>query len=97
MDSSLPKYFGAKVKENRIRMGLTQIHLAQITGLTRVSIINMESGRHSPTLNGLMILCSCFGCQPNDLLPRVKKKQLQVKEKRVRIVKVKTYKTFKFI
>jgi len=42
-----------EVRELRIRLGLTQLELADLAGVTRQTIINIEKGHHSPVVTNL--------------------------------------------
>ena len=44
------KTVGNRVKEIRTKLGLTQAQLAEIVGVSRVSIVAIETGRYIPTI-----------------------------------------------
>ena len=44
------KTVGNKIKEIRTKLGLTQAQLAEIVGVSRVSIVAIETGRYIPTI-----------------------------------------------
>ncbi len=44
------KTVGNRVKEIRKKLGLTQAQLAEIVGVSRVSIVAIETGRYIPTI-----------------------------------------------
>lgn len=60
---------GARVKERRAGLGLSQAELAEQLGLTRTSISNIEAGRQRLPLVVLYRLAACLNCLPHDLLP----------------------------
>lgn len=60
---------GVKIKEYRKAANLSQEEFAFKIGLTRASIINIETGRQSTTLEHFLNICAIFGCTPNDILP----------------------------
>ena len=66
---SLKKYTGIKVKEIRNKKKFTQENLSELTGLSRVSIVNIESGKHSLTLKTLEMFCESLDCKSSDILP----------------------------
>lgn len=88
--SKKQNYIANKIFEYRMAAGLDQVQLSELLGLSRQSIINIEKGRHFPNIHKLLLLCSIFGCQPNDLLPNCEKITLSGTNKTVRKVVVKT-------
>lgn len=69
------RFLGSRVRKNREKLRMTQQELADIVGLTRVSIVNVEAGRHGIPFIKLLTLCAVFRCAPNDLLPKPPKAQ----------------------
>lgn len=65
--------FGDKVVSYKKKCGLTQIELASLLGVSRVTITNIETGQNATTIEGLLKLCAVFKCTPTDLLPAVPK------------------------
>lgn len=61
--------FGKNVKTARKALNMTQEDLAQLLCKSRVSIHNIESGRHRPILEDILKLCVILKKTPNDLLP----------------------------
>ena len=53
--------FGKWLKEQRLNLGLTQRELANLTGLTNITINNFESGKNTPGLCALKRLSDFFG------------------------------------
>lgn len=47
---------GERIRLAREHADLTQERLAEMAGLTRVSISNIETGTHSPTVDRLMMI-----------------------------------------
>jgi len=72
------QYLGSKIKELRGRDDLTQEEFSGMLNLSRASILNMEAGRHSPTVEVLYLLCCIFQVDPNYLLPPI----VQVEKKK---------------
>lgn len=89
----LYSFVGVKIKSLRKEKNWTQDDIALLLGFTRVSVFNMESGKHRLTIDSLMKYCAIFGCTPNDLLPAVPKANVRTsKEMVTRVVKVKVKK-----
>lgn len=67
------KSFGALVKNNREKMGLSQIELGKTFGLTRVSISNIENGQQRVLLHTALMLMAYLKIKPHEIvvLPRV--------------------------
>lgn len=61
-------HLGYMIEEKRKALGLTQTELAEKIEATRVTVSNMEGGRHRPTFEKLEKLCEVFGCTATDLL-----------------------------
>lgn len=70
--TDIKKHFGEQVKARRKGLGYNQTQFGQLLGLTRTSVMNIESGRHSPTLEGFYKISCLLKCDPNDLLPKPK-------------------------
>lgn len=62
---------GARIRHIRKIRGLTQSDLAASLKLSRPSIINIERGRHSLSMQSLVSLCKIFKCNYSDILPDV--------------------------
>lgn len=60
--------FADKLKALRKDAGLNQIALAQILGVTQVTVSLYESGRREPDLDDLMTIAERLNTTPNDLL-----------------------------
>ena len=59
---------GENIRVARKRKGITQEDLAELMGLTRVQVTNIETGRSQLTMPNLMILCDILESTPNALL-----------------------------
>ena len=55
------KQFAARLKELRIEKGLTQPRLAELAGLTKAGIANLEQGRREPSWATVVALCAALG------------------------------------
>lgn len=56
------------MRERRRELGMTQQELADVCGLSRVTILNYESGKFEPTKENLALLANVLGVLENDLL-----------------------------
>ena len=57
-----------RLKELRIKQGLTQRELAELLGVTENTVANLESGRNGTRkLLQAISLCLLLQCKPNDL------------------------------
>jgi molybdate-binding protein/DNA-binding XRE family transcriptional regulator len=61
--ATLENFVGARRKMH----GLTQLALAERTGITRQSIVNIENGRFVPSTNVALKLARLFDCRVEDL------------------------------
>ena len=62
------RIIGLNVSIHRHKLDLTQEQLAEITGLSKQFICNIECGRAIPSLQTVLSLCHALGITPNDLL-----------------------------
>jgi transcriptional regulator with XRE-family HTH domain len=62
------KMVGRNVKQCRLRRGLTQEELADISGFSQQYISGLESGRRNPTVVTLYELANALGVGHLDLL-----------------------------
>ncbi len=62
------KRFGKHIKKLRVENGLTQIELADKSGLTSRTIQRIEAGDFASTLHILIALGKAFGKTPGDLI-----------------------------
>lgn len=65
----LNRQIGLNIKILRIKAGIKQDEFAFRLELSRGSVNNIESGRSSTTLEGLLKICYVLNCHPNDVLP----------------------------
>jgi DNA-binding XRE family transcriptional regulator len=95
-EKHLKRYIGVRLKELRQHAGLKQEDVGKVVGLSRVSILNMESGRHSPTPFKLLSMCRLFNCTLNDIFPPVDAIKYTIEEKTITVKKkVKQFKIIK--
>jgi len=64
------KYKGMKVRIKTVResKGLTQVQLAEMAGLARSYLSELESGKKVPNLRRLEALANAMNCDVHDLL-----------------------------
>jgi len=60
---------GLFIKQRRKQLKITQIHLAELAGLTNKSISEIESGARNPTLSAIKKILDVLGCK---LVPIIK-------------------------
>jgi len=59
---------GNHLRRQRFEQGeMTQAKLAEIVGVTRQTIISLETGRYAPSLELAMKLAAAFGCTVDEL------------------------------
>lgn len=68
----LNEAFGEVLREARLENQLSQEVLAQLAGLHRNSVSNLERGIFSPTLENLFALAEVLGKQPDELVKETK-------------------------
>ena len=64
----LPKKFGARVREERLRLGLSQEELGFRTGLDRTYISGIERGKRNPALKNIGKIAKALNKSPKELL-----------------------------
>lgn len=55
------------LRERRLEAGWSQAHLAELSGVTRLTVISIEKGRFDPSLPLAFRLASLFGIRIEDL------------------------------
>lgn len=73
---------GARLKEARVRAGVTQIEAAEATGVTRPTVSNWEAGRNSPCLVQFRTLLNLYGVLGHYVLFGYHPFQMELKEKK---------------
>lgn len=56
-----------KMREYRAKQNMTQDELAELVGVRRETIINLEKGRYNPSLKLAMDIARVFSCTVEDL------------------------------
>ena len=62
------KHFGEKVRELRVKRGLSQEQLAESSGLHRTYISSLELGKRNVSLINVFALAKALGITPDKLL-----------------------------
>ena len=63
-DADLRRTFGGRVREHRVRRGLSQEHLADLAGLDRTYVSGVERGRRNLSLRNICRLAAALGIDP---------------------------------
>ncbi len=72
MSNPLPgDTIGSRVRLARRRAGLTQEVLARASGLSRTSIVNIETGAQGLKIDTLVNVAEALGVCPSSLVPRM--------------------------
>lgn len=61
---------GSKIKERRLKLGLSQEQLGQKLGVSKVSICGYENGTRTPTIENFLDLVEILDLTPDELLGR---------------------------
>jgi len=67
-DIKFEKSVGAKIKEFRKELGLSQQRLADDANVEKKQIQRIEKAEHSPTLSIIVAIAKALGKQPYELL-----------------------------
>ena len=60
--------FGTMIKREREKKGMNQRELADLAGISRTQIANIERGGSSTTLTNFIRICAILGRTPNEML-----------------------------
>jgi predicted transcriptional regulator len=66
--SELQAHFGKTVREARHKAGLTQTHLAELSGLAQQYIARIEAGHINPTLATMVAVARVLHLNVGDML-----------------------------
>lgn len=64
---------GERIKTERLKRKISQENLASHLDLTRASVINLEKGRHRPSIYQLISIANFFKIDYDSLIPYVSK------------------------
>jgi transcriptional regulator with XRE-family HTH domain len=71
LQQDIQKAVGQRIKAIRERKGITQDQLAEMTGLNRVHLYRLETGRQSMTLRTLKLIADTLDVRARDLIGRM--------------------------
>jgi transcriptional regulator with XRE-family HTH domain len=74
-EESFYRDLGDRIKTERIKRKISQENLAVKLELTRASVINLEKGRHRPSVYQILLISSYFNMDYTGLIPIVTEKQ----------------------
>lgn len=78
---SFYKLLGERIKTERIKKKISQKSIGDHLGLTRASIINLETGRHRPSIYQIIMIANYFNMDYTALIPfNIAKPQKKKKE-----------------
>lgn len=63
-------FIGERLKEARIKKGITQEELGNLVGVTKVSVCGYELGSRTPSVDNFILLTDVLDVDPNYLLGR---------------------------
>lgn len=69
----MKKLFDNQIKLYRMQHGMSQIELADLVGVRRETIGNIENGKYNPSLLLAMDIAGVFQVKVDDLFQKVKK------------------------
>jgi transcriptional regulator with XRE-family HTH domain len=67
LTDDVQRRLGVRVRQLRAGRGLTQLRLAERSGISRPSIANVEAGRQNVSLRQLCALAAALGVRVEDL------------------------------
>jgi transcriptional regulator with XRE-family HTH domain len=68
LQPDVQKLVGQRIKAIRAKKGLTQDQLAELSGLNRVHLYRIETGRQSMTLRTLQLIAVALDVKMRDLI-----------------------------
>lgn len=88
-DIKVNKHLCRMFSELRKEYGYTQEEIAQLLGLSRISVVNIESGKQKVSASMVYILSCLYNRPVNYFYPELIAVSVSYKTKKVRVVKVK--------
>lgn len=86
-EDDINEHIGENVLRLRLEKGFKQKHIADILGLTRTSVVNIEAGRQGLSNMKLWLLASLFQVQISDLFPPLAEFTIEDTEEEIVVVK----------
>ena len=72
MNKNINMLVGDRLQDIRKKKGWSQEDLGAQLGLSRTSIINMEAGRQTLTMENLYKVCLALECDPQNVIPTIR-------------------------
>ena len=69
---------GAKVRQSRLKAGLSGVKLAAAAGVSQPFLSQLESGQSSVAIATLYRIADALGVQPSDLLPAAEPAEIEI-------------------
>lgn len=66
---SFNKFIAIRIKDIRIKKGMNQDELADLLGMSRTSISNIEQGRQQISIKRLYQICTKLDVKSSEILP----------------------------
>jgi transcriptional regulator with XRE-family HTH domain len=70
-EHDINRFVGKRIRTIRVKKGITQDRLAELTGLNRVHLYRLENGLQSMTLNTLKIIADTLEVRVRDLIDKL--------------------------
>ena len=67
------EYFGEKIKEERIKLGLSQTEFGKRINMSQSSVCCLENGSQNTTISTIKKICALFNCDVEDIFVDKKK------------------------
>jgi len=64
----IKRQFGKRIKEFRLKKGISQEKLSELSGLHRTYISDVELGKRNISLENIQNISKALGCRAKDLL-----------------------------
>lgn len=80
------KLLGRRIREERLRIGLTQEQIAEKVNVSTTYIGFIERGERSVTLEKLILLAECFQLPIDDLLHDAQTQEPESKERQLKML-----------
>jgi len=71
---------GELIRHERIKRGISQEELGKYLDLTRMSVINLEKGRHRPSIHQLLLTAEYFNMEYSKLIPVISETPIESKK-----------------
>jgi transcriptional regulator with XRE-family HTH domain len=81
------KNFVRRLREERRRVGISQMDLSLMAGLSQNQVFCIESGRRIPNLTTILKLCKALHIDPADLFKNTDAERLEARETIINLIK----------